>query len=218
MADEAYLAVGEALKGIYPVLDDAALETLHAYHSGASSTRAATTLTTQYDRYMDAGSGEALSNTTTAFFIRYADDLIYCGVALILAALALLFSRTLVVKLGIPRIIISLFFILLCLLALLYDLSLSTLLSNSVVRMGMNAMHGAGHGAGHPVRHQPEPGSAASALVGGPDRRPDVPSSLASPAGAASCLPLPSALLIAAVAGMAVWPAAQPPQGRARCR
>ena len=52
----------------------------------------------------------------------------------------LLFSRTLVVKLGIPRIIISLFFILLCLLALLYDLSLSTLLSNSVVRMGMNAI------------------------------------------------------------------------------
>ena len=60
--------------------------------------------------------------------------------ALVLAALALLFSRTLVEKLGIPRIIISLFFILLCLLALLYDLSLPTLLSNSVVRMGMNAI------------------------------------------------------------------------------
>ena len=132
-ADEAFLAVGEALKDIYPVLDDAALETLHdtiqaiVYQSGDD-------FTTLYDRYMDAGSGEALSNTTTAFFIRYADDLIYCGVALILAALAL------VVKLGIPRIIISLFFILLCLLALLYDLSLSTLLSNSVVRMGMNAI------------------------------------------------------------------------------
>ena len=138
-ADEAYLAVGEALKGIYPVLDDAALETLHdtiqaiVYQSGDD-------FTTQYDRYMDAGSAAAVSNTTTAFFIRYADDLIYCGVALVLAALALLFSRTLVEKLGIPRIIISLFFILLCLLALLYDLSLPTLLSNSVVRMGMNAI------------------------------------------------------------------------------
>ena len=138
-ADEAYLAVGEALKGIYPVLDDTALETLHdtiqaiVYQSGDD-------FTTQYDRYMDAGSGEAVANATTAFFIRYADDLIYCGVALVLAALALLFSRTLVEKLGIPRIIISLFFILLCLLALLYDLSLPTLLSNSVVRMGMNAI------------------------------------------------------------------------------
>ena len=138
-ADEAYLAVGEALNGIYPVLDDAALETLHdtiqaiVYQSGDD-------FTTQYDRYMDAGSAAAVSNTTTAFFIRYADDLIYCGVALVLAALALLFSRTLVEKLGIPRIIISLFFILLCLLALLYDLSLPTLLSNSVVRMGMNAI------------------------------------------------------------------------------
>ena len=138
-ADEAFLAVGEALKGIYPVLDDAALETLHdtiqaiVYQSGDD-------FTTQYDRYMDAGSAAAVSNTTTAFFIRYADDLIYCGVALVLAALALLFSHTLVEKLGIPRIIISLFFILLCLLALLYDLSLPTLLSNSVVRMGMNAI------------------------------------------------------------------------------
>ena len=137
-ADEAYLAVGEALKGIYPVLDDAALETLHdtiqgiVYQSGDD-------FTAQYDRYMEAGSGAAVSNTTTAFFIRYADDLIYCGVALALAALALLFSRSLVEKLGIPRIII-LFFILLCLLALLYDLSLPTLLSNSVVRMGMNAI------------------------------------------------------------------------------
>ena len=138
-ADEAYLAVGEALKGIYPVLDDTALETLHdtiqaiVYQSGDD-------FTTQYDRYMDAGSGEAVANATTAFFIRYADDLIYCGVALVLAALALLFSHTLVEKLGIPRIIISLFFILLCLLALLYDLSLPTLLESSVVRMGMNAI------------------------------------------------------------------------------
>ena len=131
--------MGEALKDIYPVLDDAALETLHdtiqgiVYQSGDD-------FTAQYDRYMEAGSGAAVTNTTTAFFIRYADDLIYCGVALAMAALALLFSRSLVEKLGIPRIIISLFFILLCLLALLYDLSLPTLLSNSVVRMGMNAI------------------------------------------------------------------------------
>ena len=91
--------------------------------------------TAQYDRYMEAGSGAAVSNTTTAFFIRYADDLIYCGVALALAALALLFSRSLVEKLGIPRIIISLFFILCACWRCCMDLSLPTLLSNSVVRM-----------------------------------------------------------------------------------
>ena len=210
-ADEAYLAVGEALKGIYPVLDDAALETLHdtiqaiVYQSGDD-------FTTQYDRYMDAGSGEALSNTTTAFFIRYADDLIYCGVALILAALALLFSRTLVVKLGIPRIIISLFFILLCLLALLYDLSLSTLLSNSVVRMGMNAIMvlamvpgiqcGISLNLGLPI-----------GTGGGPDRRPDDHRVWHPRLGR---LPVCHCgrRCDRGGGGLAVWPAAQPPQGR----
>ena len=66
------------------VLDDTALETLHdtiqaiVYQSGDD-------FTTQYDRYMDARSGEAVANATTAFFIRYADAMIYCGVALVLS-------------------------------------------------------------------------------------------------------------------------------------
>ncbi|MDD6143944.1 MAG: ABC transporter permease [bacterium] len=54
--------------------------------------------------------------------------------------MAVLFSELLIAKLGIPRVIIGLFFILLCFLSLLYDLSLSTLLSNTIVRMGMNSI------------------------------------------------------------------------------
>ncbi|MBE5786729.1 MAG: ABC transporter permease [Clostridiales bacterium] len=46
----------------------------------------------------------------------------------------------LIAKLGIPRVIIGLFFILLCLLSLFFDLSLEVLLSNSLVRMGMNSI------------------------------------------------------------------------------
>ena len=138
-ADEAYVAVGEALKGIYPVMDDAALATLKGTIADITY-QAGDDFTTQYDRYMEAGSGEALSNKFSAFTVRYADDLIYGGVALIVAALAVLFNEVLVAKLGIPRVIIGLFFILLCFMALLYDLSLSTLLSNSVVRMGMNSI------------------------------------------------------------------------------
>ncbi|MDY4008717.1 MAG: hypothetical protein SOY94_07630 [Candidatus Limiplasma sp.] len=138
-ADESYAAVGAALQEIYPVLDESALSTLKdtisaiVFQSGDS-------FTVQYDRYMAAGSGAALSNATSAFLVRYADDLVYGGVALLVCALAVLFHELLVSKLGIPRVIIGLFFILLCFMSLWYDLSLSTLLSNTVVRMGMNSI------------------------------------------------------------------------------
>ncbi len=138
-ADEAYLAVGEALKGIYPVMDDAAIKTLQStianicYQSGDN-------FTVQYDRYAEAGSMAAVENKTAAFMVRYADDLIFGGVGLIVAALAVLFNELLIRKLGVPRVIIGLFFILLCFMALLYDLDLPTLLSNTVVRMGMNSI------------------------------------------------------------------------------
>ena len=138
-AKEVYGLVGEALKGIYPVMDDNALNTLEGtiadivYQAGDN-------YTLQYDRYIKAGSGDALENKTGGFLVRYADDLFYVAGALIVAALTLLFYEVLVAKLGIPRVIIGLFFILLCFMSLLYDLSLSTLLSNSVVRMGMNSI------------------------------------------------------------------------------
>ena len=138
-ADEAYLAVGEALKGIYPVMDDAALATLKGTIANITY-QAGDTFTVQYDRYAAAGSTAALDNKAAAFAVRYADDLVYGGVALIVVALAVLFNELLIAKLGIPRVIIGLFFLLLCFMALLYDLSLSTLLSNTIVRMGMNSI------------------------------------------------------------------------------
>lgn len=138
-ADAAYGKLGEALKGIYEVLDDSALSTLKgtisniAYQSGDN-------FCVQYDRYMAAGSGEALDNTLSAWMIRYADDMITMGLALVIAAAILLFYEKLVASLGIPRVIIGVFFILLCFASLWYDLNLPTLLSNSLVRMGMNAI------------------------------------------------------------------------------
>ena len=138
-ADEAYVGVGEALKGIYPVMDDSALNTLKVTIANIVY-QAGDDFTSQYDRYVEAGSSAALESKTAAFTVRYADDLIYGGVALLVAALAVLFSELLIAKLGIPRVIIGLFFILLCFLSLLYDLSLSTLLSNTIVRMGMNSI------------------------------------------------------------------------------
>lgn len=138
-ADERYASVGAALTSIYPVLDESALTTLKETITSISYQRG-DTFTAQYDRYTAMGSGAALTNGTSAFMIRYADDMIYIGLALVVAVLVLLFYETLVAKLGIPRVIIGVFFILLCFMALLYDLSLPTLLSNTVVRMGMNSI------------------------------------------------------------------------------
>ena len=50
------------------------------------------------------------------------------------------FAKSLLKALGVPRMIITCFFMLLCVLAVIYDLSLTTLLSNAVVRMAMNSV------------------------------------------------------------------------------
>lgn len=135
-ADEAYGQVAEALKGLYPVLDDDALSSLRETME-AIVYQAGDTYDTQYDRYItQSGSG----STAAGYLIRHGDDLIYAGLALLVTAALIVFYEPLMEKLGIPRIVIGVFFILLCFMCLWYDLSLSTLLSNSVVRMGMNSV------------------------------------------------------------------------------
>ena len=133
-ADVAYVAMGQELKKLYSVLDDAALESLQETMEGIVY-QLGDTYDTQYDRYLEL-TGE--KSTTTGFLIRHGDDLIYAGIALLVVAALVVFYELLVEKLGIPRVIIGLFFILLCFMCLWYDLALSTLLSNTVVRMGMN--------------------------------------------------------------------------------
>ena len=58
-ASEVYQVVGEALKGIYPVMDDAALSTLENTIADITY-QAGDDFTSQYDRYMEAGSGKWL--------------------------------------------------------------------------------------------------------------------------------------------------------------
>ena len=135
-ANAAYLSMCVELKKLYPVLDDAALESLHetmeniVYQEGDN-------YDTQYDRYLEQTGSQG---TVSGYLIRHADDLIYAGIALLFVAALVAFYELLVKKLGIPRVIIGVFFILLCFMCLWYDLSLSTLLSNTVVRMGMNSI------------------------------------------------------------------------------
>ena len=131
-----YANVGAELKKIYPVLTDESLETLEEtvegilYQSGDS-------FSSQYDRYVKQSN---IKETNAGRLIRHGDDLVYLGFALLVLTMLLLFNSWLIDKLGIPRVIIGVFFILLCFMTLWYDLSLSTLLSNTIVRMGMNAI------------------------------------------------------------------------------
>ena len=132
----AYVVMSQELKKLYPVLDDATMESLEEIMEGIVY-QPGDTYDTQYDRYLEQ-TGE--KSTTTGFLIRHGDDLIYTGIALLVVAALVVFYELLVKKLGIPRVIIGLFFILLCFMCLWYDLALSTLLSNTVVRMGMNSV------------------------------------------------------------------------------
>ena len=135
-AAAAYEAMCLELKNLYPMLDDEALESLKetmdaiVYQEGD-------TFDSQFDRYQEQ---TGMKIGATAYVIRHADDLIYAGFAMLVLAGLVAFYELLVKKLGIPRVIIGVFFVLLCFMCLWYDLALSTLLSNTVVRMGMNSI------------------------------------------------------------------------------
>ncbi len=135
-AQAAYSAVAAEIQKLYPVLDESTLSSLQqtmetiVYQSGD-------TFDTQYDRYLKQ-SGASVG--ASGYMIRHGDDLIYAGLALLFVAALVAFYEILVEKLGIPRVVIGVFFVLLCFMCLWYDLSLATLLSNSVVRMGMNSI------------------------------------------------------------------------------
>ena len=138
-ADEAYKQLGLALMEIEPQLSKEALITLQQrvesilYHEERD-------FATLYDGYSAFSGTDVLDDVNKAKLIRYADDFITVGVALLIAALAIFFYESIVKAMGVPRLIISLFFVLLCVGALLFDLSLPVLLGNTVVRMGMNSI------------------------------------------------------------------------------
>ena len=138
-ADEKYLAVCEALKDLYEALDDNALSALKLTIYGLVS-QAGDNFASRYDRYAAGGGMDALNDPLKARMTRYGDDLIFAAVGLILLALVIAFYKSIVKALGIPRLIIGMFFVLLCIVALLCDLSLSGLMSSTLVRMGMNSI------------------------------------------------------------------------------
>lgn len=93
----------------------------------------------RYDIYVAQKADSVLSGST-AFQIKLAANAgIYLigGIALLLLALVYTFWKPLTRKLGVPRTIITLFFIYLCLAAEIYNISVSLMLGNVLVRVGM---------------------------------------------------------------------------------
>lgn len=139
VADEKYVGVGAALMELYETLDESAVQTLKGTIFELV-TQSGDDYASRFDRYAAAGGAAGLENKLTARIVRYGDDMIYIGVGLIVLAAVIVFYGKIVKLLGVPRMIIGMFFILLCIVALICDLSLASLMSSTLVRMGMNSI------------------------------------------------------------------------------
>lgn len=92
-----------------------------------------------YDRYA-AASGEDILHGFDRFqmtIARNGSNWIALSIGLIILVLTIYFYRPLVKRLGVPRLIITVFFLLLCVAAALYNIRVSGLISNVLWRTGM---------------------------------------------------------------------------------
>ncbi len=134
--DEAFNGLCEEIKIVFPALTDDILATLKDTILNTVSQQG-DTFEIQYDR---AYSLSGLNPGMTGMIMRQGRTLATSAVGLIILALAVLFYTPLVKKLGIPRLVIGLFYIFLCLMAFIYNLSLPGQISNTLVRLGMNGV------------------------------------------------------------------------------
>ena len=134
--DAAYLNLCGEIKQVFPALTDDILTSLKATITGIVA-RSGDTFETQYDR---ATANSGMNPGILGMIMRQGRTLALSAVGLLILALAVFFYAPLVAKLGVPRLIIGMFFVMLCLLALILDLSLTTQLGNALVRLGMNGV------------------------------------------------------------------------------
>lgn len=134
--DEAFTGLCEEIKLVFPALTDEILDTLKDTILNTVAQQG-DTFEIQYDR---AYSLSGLNPGVRGTIMRQGKTLATSAVGLIILALAVLFYTPLVKKLGIPRFVIGLFYIFLCLMAFIYNLSLPGQISNTLVRLGMNGV------------------------------------------------------------------------------
>ena len=134
--DEAYLVMCEEIKVIFPALTDDILQTLKASITSVMAA-ANDTFESRYDR---AQAASGINPGMSGMILRQARTFALSAVGLVLLALVVFFYTPLVKRMGVPRLIIGSFFVLLCLLALILNLSLTSQLGNTLVRLGMNGV------------------------------------------------------------------------------
>lgn len=135
-ADAAYDGLCTEIKAVVPTLTDDILASLKETIS-TTVAQQGDTFELQYDRAI-AMSG--MKPGMQGMIMRQAKTFTSSAVGLLILAVVVFFYTPLVKRLGVPRLIISLFYILLCLLAFIYNLSLSGQISNTLVRLGMNGV------------------------------------------------------------------------------
>lgn len=132
-----YAALNDAIRSIYPELDEEILAALQPSLIGTLYVQG-DTFETQFDRFVAAAGEQNMPLKNT--IMRSGADMITIAIGLLLLGLCIFFYDSLVKRLGIPRLVIGIFFVFICILSVLLDLSLQALLSNTLVRMGMNSV------------------------------------------------------------------------------
>lgn len=136
VVDEAFGGLCDEITIVFPALTDDILEALKATILDTIAQQG-DTFETQYDRAM-AASG--MNPGTQGTIMRQGKTLATAAVGLIILAVVLFFYTPLVAKMGVPRLFIGMFYILLCLLAFIFNLSVPGQISNTLVRLGMNGV------------------------------------------------------------------------------
>ena len=136
VVDETYMGLCEAIKVVFPALTDDILETLKPTITKLTAQQNDTFEKT-YDRAQEAS---GIESGAFGWVLRNARTLALSAIGVVILAAAVLFYTPLVEKMGVPRLIIGGFYVLLCLMALILNMSLATQLSNTLVRMGMNGI------------------------------------------------------------------------------
>lgn len=134
--DTAYEGLCTEIKKVFPALTEDILATLKETIT-TTVAQQGDTFETQYDRAL---SMSGMKPGMKGAIMRQGKTLTTSAVGLVILALVVFFYTPLVKKLGFPRLIIGMLYILLCLLAVIYNLSLPGQLGNTLVRLGMNGV------------------------------------------------------------------------------
>ncbi|MDO4522616.1 MAG: hypothetical protein Q4B57_05645 [Eubacteriales bacterium] len=134
--DQAYLDLCSEIKKVFPALTDDIMTALKPTITDTVAQQG-DTFEAQYDR---AKSLSGMNLGTAGQIMRHGKTLVTTAVGLVIFALVILFYVPLVAKFTIPRLMIGMFYILLCLMTIAYNLSLPRQIGNTLVRLGMNGV------------------------------------------------------------------------------